>query len=334
MTDRPTSPFQVAFLALAAGLGVATLGTSVWSLANMQWALIGLPVAAAAASALAYGGRTVVAAVALAVGVAGAALLNTWSALLAVPAVLGVLAAIVGLRRVSYLWVGAGLIVLFTGAGFGLDTVLATIQGRTLGQEIVAQGKAAAVQVAAAADPQTAAQFTKQIVELYQQTVSVLPSVYFLSGTLLALAVIAAITWSARRVDVPVNVPSFDRVDLPPVVVIGAVVGLLALGFARVASAGPTWTAIGTNLVACTGFLLLIQGLAVYSALLKRAHVGMPGRVAAYVVLLVLDALLKIVTLTGLADLWLNFRRLPREGRPDLPLNPAPSHGDDASPGV
>jgi hypothetical protein len=334
MSDRTTHPFRAALLALAAALGVATLGTSVWSLANMQWAIIGLPVAAAASSALAYSGRATLAAIALAVGVALAATISTWSALFAIPVVLALLAAVVGLRRVSYVWVGAGLIAVFTVAGYGLDSVLAALKDRTLGQEILAQGKAAATQFAAAADPQTGAQFTKQVVQLYEQTIRLLPSVYFLSGTILALGVIAAIAWSARRADVPVTVPPFDRVDLPPLVVLGAVVGLLAAGFARLASAGPVWESIGANFIACTGFLLLIQGLAVYSALLKRARVGTPGRVAAYVVLLVLDALLKIVTLTGLADLWLNFRKLPREGRPDLPLKPAPSPGDDASPGV
>ena len=86
MTDRSTSTLQVALLALAAALGVATLGTSMWALASMQWALVGLPVAAAAASALAYGGRPAVAGIALALGVAAAALLNTWSALFAIPA--------------------------------------------------------------------------------------------------------------------------------------------------------------------------------------------------------------------------------------------------------
>ncbi len=334
MADRRTPILQAALLAIAAALGIATLGTSQWAAMNMQWALIGLPVAAASASALAYSGRTIVAAVALAIGVAGAALLNTWSVLFAVPAVLAVLAAIVLIRRVSYLWVGAGLITVFTVVGYGLDAMLAQSKGHTLGEEVVAQSKAAMAPLAAATDPQTAAQFTKQVVEAYKQIVPVLPSAYFLAGLLLALVVIAAITWSARRLDEPVNVPTFDRIDLPPLVVLGAVVGLIALGIARVASAGPVWTAIGSNLLLCTSYLLLIQGLAVYSALLKRAHVGTPGRVAAYVVLLVLDVLVKIVTITGLADMWLNFRRLPREGRPDLPPKPAPSRGDDASSGV
>ena len=187
------------------------------------------------------------------------------------------IAAIVLLRRVSYLAVAAGLLAVFTIAGYGLDTVLATLRHRTLGQEIVAQRKASAAQVAASADPQTGAQFTKQVVALYEQSLAMLPSVYFLSGTLLALVVIAAIAWSAHRLDQPVTVPPFDRVDLPPLVVLGAVVGLLAAGFARLASASPVWQSIGTNFIACTGFLLLIQGLAVYSSLLKRAHVGTPG---------------------------------------------------------
>ncbi len=331
MTGRTTSPLQVAFLGIAAALGVSTLGTSDWALANLQWALIGLPVAAASAAVLVYDGRIVVAALSLAAGVAGAAAMNPWSAFLAVPAALAVLGTIVGLRRVSYVWIGAGLIALFAVAGYGLDTVLATLRDRTLGEQLIAQVKAAAAPLQAASDPQTGTQLGKQLVQAYEQLVPLLPSVYFLCATLIAVAVIAAVAWAARRADEPVLVPPFDRVDLPPVVVLGAVVGLLAAGFARFGSAGGVWEAIGTNFIACTGFLLLIQGLAVYSALLKRAHVGTPGRVVVYVVLLVLDALLKIVTLTGLADLWLNFRKLPREGRPDLPPKPAPKPGDESS---
>ena len=334
VTGRATHPLQVALLAGAAALGVATLGSSPWAMANMQWALIGLPIAAAAAAALAYGGHSVIAAVALAVGVVIAGLAHTWSALFAVPAVLAVLAAIVLLRRFSYVAVGAGLIGVFTVAGYAFDTVLAAAQKRTLEQEIVAQGKILAAQAATVADPKTSGELAKQIIEVYKQAVVILPSLYFVLGTFLAVLVIAAIAWVAHRVDEPVAVPAFDRVDLPPLIVVGAVVGLLAAGIARAASAGPLWTAIAANFILCTGYLLLIQGLAVYSALLKRAQVGTPGRVAAYVVLLVLDLLLHIVALTGLADMWLNFRRLPREGRPDLPLKPAPSSGDDVSSGV
>jgi uncharacterized protein YybS (DUF2232 family) len=334
VADRPISPVQVVLLAAAGALGAATLGTSSWALVNVQWALIGLPVAAAASSALAFRGRGIVAAAALAAGVAGAALLNTWSALYAVPAILAVLAAIVLLRRVSYLAVGAGLTVVFAFAAYGLDSAFAALRHRTLGEEVLAQGKAAAAQISAAADTQTASQLSNQIVGLYKSTVPVLPSVYFLTGTMLAVAVIAAVGWSARRVDEPVKIPPFDRVDLPPLIVLGAVVGLLGAGASRLTTVSPVWGTIGANLIACTSFLLLIQGLAVFSALLKRAHVGAPGRVAAYAVLLVIDAFLKLVTLTGLADMWLNFRKLPREGRPGLPLKPAPTSGDDRSAGV
>lgn len=334
MPSRPTSRLQVAALAVAAALGVAMLGSSAWAMVNLQWGLIGLPVAAACASALAYRGRPFVAAVSLAVGVALAAVASTWSVLFAVPAVLAVLAAIVLLRRVSYLAVTAGLIAVFSCVAFALDTMLARRGGKALGDEILAQGKAAASLIASSAQGSGANQLANQVIALYRETIPMLPSMYFFGGTILAVAVIAAIAWSARRADVAVAVPPFDRVDLPPFVVVGAVVGLLAAGFARFASAGSAWATIGSNFITCTGFLLLIQGLAVYSSLFKRIKMRAPGRVAAYVVLLVLDTVTKIVTLTGLADMWLNFRKLPRQGSPDFPLKPVTSSNDDASPGV
>jgi hypothetical protein len=351
MAERRTSILQVAFLAIAAALGVATLGTSEWAVTNMQWGFVGLPVAAASAAALVYRKHTVVAAVAFAVGVAGAVATNFWSVwaaaratgvtsapganawtvLFAASAALAVFAAIVLLRRVSYLWVGSGLITVFAAAGYGLDVALARSKGTSLGQEVVAQSKTMAAEVSTVLSPERAAQFTKQVAQTYKQAATVLPSTYFFAGTFLAVVVIAAIAWSARRADEPVNVPPFHLVDLPPLMILGAVIALLMLGFAKVASAGPMWTTVGMNVLLCTSYLLLIQGLAVYSALLKRAHVGTLGRAAAYVVLLVLNLLLSIVTLTGLADMWINFRRLPREGRPDLPLKRVTSHGDESS---
>ncbi len=311
------------------------LGSSQWAMVNLQWALIGLPVAAACASALAYRGHALTAAVALAAGVGFAAVMSPWSVLYAVLAVVAVLAAIVLLRRVSYLAVGAGLIAVFTGAAYALDMLLAARHGNTLAAEVLALAKTVAAFLASSADAQTGAQLTKQILALYQQgIIPMLPSMYFLAGTLLAMAVLSAISWSARRADVPVAIPPFDRVDLPPLVVVGAVVGLLATGLGRFGSAGAVWGAVAANFMACTGLLLLIQGLAVSSALLKRAKVRAPGRVAASVVLLLLDAFIKIVTLTGLADMWLNFRKLPREGKPDFPLKPVPSSNDEGPSGV
>lgn len=351
MAERRMPILQVVVLAIAAALGIATLGTSEWAVTNMQWALIGLPIAAAAASALVYSRRTVVAVIALAIGVGGAVVANAlgagvaaqaagsappssasaWTVLFAAFAAVAMFAAIFLLRRVSYVWVGSGLIAGFTIVGYGLDVVLAQSKGTTLGQEVVTQSKVMAAQVSTVLSPDKAAQFTKQVEMAYKQAATVLPSTYFFAGTFLALLVIAAIAWSAHRLGQPVNVPPFHSVDLPPLMILGAVVALLMLGFAKVASAGQMWTTIGTNVLLCTSYLLLIQGLAVYSALMKRAHVGAPGRVAAYVVLLVLNLMLSIVTLTGLADMWLNFRRLPREGRPDLPLKPVTSHGDESS---
>jgi hypothetical protein len=56
-----------------------------------------------------------------------------------------------------------------------------------------------------------------------------------------------------------------------------------------------------------------LQGIAVFAGVYQRVGLGRFSRSLGYMLLGVAEVLLPLVSLTGLADVWVNFRRLPRE---------------------
>jgi uncharacterized protein YybS (DUF2232 family) len=65
--------------------------------------------------------------------------------------------------------------------------------------------------------------------------------------------------------------------------------------------------------------VLFVQGFAVISALLKVAKVGRVGLVGAGILALMIDGPTWIVSITGLLDFWINFRKLARDGAEEVP---------------
>jgi uncharacterized protein YybS (DUF2232 family) len=64
-------------------------------------------------------------------------------------------------------------------------------------------------------------------------------------------------------------------------------------------------------------WVLFAQGVAVFAGLYERVKVSKAGRAFGYATLAITEAFLPLVSLTGLVDVWLNFRKLPRDGRTD-----------------
>ncbi len=136
-----------------------------------------------------------------------------------------------------------------------------------------------------------------------------------LNGLSAAIAVGAG-SRAAHRAGAEVHVypplPAFDldpRVALLPI----TAVALLAAGRLGLGPVGGLETA-GLNLIVVSEWLFFVQGVAVASAWYHRFGLGRVSRGFGYALLLVTEALFPIVSLTGLADVWLNLRRLPREG--------------------
>jgi hypothetical protein len=190
----------------------------------------------------------------------------------------------------SVLQLGA-LWVLANGAGQGLQQFLE----EAISGMIAATGSAGLVDEAA---------------------VSLWPSMMVALNGFASLASVVAIGAMARRAGVAVRqYPALHAIDLDPraaLLPIGAIV-LLAVSRLQVGWAS-TAEAAGVNLLIVARWVFFLQGVAVFAGLYQRAGVSRPVRLLGFALLGVTEALLPLVSLTGLADVWLNIRRLPRDG--------------------
>jgi len=141
-----------------------------------------------------------------------------------------------------------------------------------------------------------------------------------------ALFVVVVAGVSGSRLDSRVRpFPALADVDLDPRVALLAIVtvGLLAVGRVTATSA-PVIEQLGMNLLVVARMVFLLQGLAVFAGLYRRAKVSRPVRVLGFAILGATEMVIPAVSLTGLADIWLNLRRLPRDGvTPAAPSGPS-----------
>lgn len=155
--------------------------------------------------------------------------------------------------------------------------------------------------------------------ELTATMLRLAPAVYLLLGAAAAVPSLVAIVWAANRAGAVIRqTPKLERVDysahvLWPVV-IG--VGLLAAGRFWGGAEGIA-TTIGLNLLIVLRVVLLVQGLALVAALLRRAGMRGTGFVAGMAVAFVVDSATWLVSVFGLSDFWINFRRLKRDSMTD-----------------
>jgi hypothetical protein len=106
-----------------------------------------------------------------------------------------------------------------------------------------------------------------------------------------------------------------DRIDVSwhmvwPLI---AALGILAATF-YAERAGGVAAGIGWNLLIVSLAVFVVQGLGVSEASLKRLRLRMVPRVLIYGLMLWTGALMPVLALLGVADMWVNFRRLPRNG--------------------
>jgi uncharacterized protein YybS (DUF2232 family) len=209
-------------------------------------------------------------------------------------------------------------------AGWGRDYVLLKAQGMTLTSVLSSELNKVVAQQAQSAGGSAGARAMRDTVNLM---LSLIPFMYFITGLATAIAVILAIGWAAKRSGRAVKVPPLSRLDFTPHVLWPFVVGLFALAasYAPIANAS-TWGVLGLNLVFCVSVLFGLQGLGVAAGVLGRTGVGLGVRILALAALAVLDAFTHTVSLVGLVDFWVNFRRLPRDGA--TPSSPLPAVSD------
>ena len=290
----------------------------------MPAAVFGLPIAAAGIAGLVYRGRTVLAGIAAATGVGLAALLAPSAILYAAPVALAILLAVVALPKRHIQLVAGALIGVFTLTSAGYDAFVARAAGTTLLAEWAAQSKRLVAEMTKSLGASATTDIRTQLDGAASFVASAWPSVYFQSAVIMAVIVIAAISWAARRTEAPLDVPRFSQVDITPHVLWAFVAGLLLLAASYTSfSASVTLGVVGLNLVLCARTLFFLQGMSVSAGVLDRAGVGLGGRILALAALAALDALTFAISFTGLMDFWVNFRRLPRDG--EMPVVPETS---------
>lgn len=278
---------------------------------------VGLPLAAAAL-AWVYVRRGPVAAVALAVlagsstvarDLVGPLYVTPWL-LVAGPGT----AAMLKRRRfetvvlVATVVIGAVWAVMIAGAAAAQGTDVASMFRQSV-QQAASQGLFGA--------DASSVQARQQIDELVATIVRVMPSVLAFLAGVTAVASVGAVVATMRRAGVEVpTVPPLAEFDLDPRVV-WALIGALVLIAADKFSGG--WhdgilAAVGENVLLTMRWVLFAQGIAVFAGLYERSRMSRAGRAFGYAALAITEAVLPLVSLTGLVDIWLNLRKLPRDG--------------------
>ncbi|MFA5844695.1 MAG: DUF2232 domain-containing protein [Coriobacteriia bacterium] len=222
-------------------------------------------------------------------------------------------------------WDPLGVVTVLTGVIFagtvGLEALLQAERGRTLAQAVridaaAAARQARAILVTSGAGTADSEAVRSQVETVRRLLVQAWPSVYLLGALATAVVTIAAVVWASRRAGGVVRgLPAPERLDVSIHVVWGVVGSLVAFAVSRFThDPGGIAAAIGWNLLIVVRWVLFAQGVGVFAGLYRRAGIGALGRGVGYALLLVSEGFLPLVSLTGLADLWLNFRRLPRDG--------------------
>jgi uncharacterized protein YybS (DUF2232 family) len=295
-------------LVSAYGLALLAAGGALLSLAVP---FFGLPIAAGSLASLVYGQRALWAAgSALGAGVALGAL--DPQSFAAVFMMVGGSLVVVGPVTAALLKVRSAalstLVVALALAAIqaGSVVLLASMSGMTVVEYF---GSIAGALAGAGIVPQADAE------ALQTQFLRVWPSLLAVIHGLSALMSVAAVGMVASRFGVRVNAfPSLHLFDLDARV---ALLPIAAAGlFAADRFSGGDVEMLGMladNALIVARWTFFLQGIAVFAGVYQRVGLGRFSRSLGYMLLGVAEVLLPLVSLTGLADVWVNFRRLPRE---------------------
>lgn len=144
------------------------------------------------------------------------------------------------------------------------------------------------------------------------------PGLIVAANTIVALLVVVVVGITGARFGASLKrIPPLAMLDLDVRLVLMPIVAVALLAAGRIpVGIAPTLEIVGKNLLMVARMVFFLQGVAVFAGLYERAKFSRPVRMAGFVLLGVTEALAPAVSLTGLADMWLNLRRLPRDGNP------------------
>ena len=316
MSQRAADTRDIALLTVAAVAGTFLLAAL---------PLVGVPLEAAALATLAYRFRQRTAWLVTIAAIAVVALVS-WPTALVVVAPILIAAGPLSARALTMrpalavaVFIG-GVVLAVTGASLALE---AAATGKSLvayvdGEMAAAIGGlvrgAAASGGATGLDP----------VQLRSQMLMLLPGWFIVVSALSGVFGTVAIAWAGLRLGVATRrLPHLTELQVSTYAIVPISVGLAALALGRF-SGPPTSTAlsvIGGNLLVVAIPLLTAQGLGILLFWLDRLSMPRWGRVAATVGAFVVEPILPVMTLAGLMDTWLNFRRLPRDSETEAPAD-------------
>jgi len=269
---------------------------------------VGIPMCAAALGGLVYRERLMAAALVAILATAAAAWLRIGDVVAVGLAVLGILIAAQRLRRSDVYQVGVWL-GLVLGAGMaGAEYVTARVAGFSV-NEYMAEAAKQATSVLG-----TGGLSGMDMEALTKTMVQFAPAVYLMLGFAVAVPTLYALVWSAKRAGAVIKpVPRLDRTDMSPHVLWPLVIGVLFLAGGRVwGGSDGVLTVAGLNLLLVVRVALLVQGLSVVAALLRASDAGRVALFFGVAVALIVDVATWVVSMAGLLDFWINFRRLDR----------------------
>lgn len=283
--------------------------------------VIGLPVAAVALAGLVFGGRKAVSFVAVLLGgvIGGALLYGVIAPALGTAVAEGEPYLYTLLLAASLMLAGPVTVALMRHRS-ALETIVAVTAGLT------ALSVAELAVYAAQAGQTVSGYMQATLGDLFAQSgateemlhlfADIWPGLLVGANAITALLVVIAVGFAGARVGVALRrVPPLAALDLDVrmVVLPIAAIALLAAGRIKMDIA-PTLEIVGKNLLMIARMVYFLQGVAVFAGLYERAKFSRPVRMAGFVLLGVTEAFAPAVSLTGLADMWLNLRRLPRDG--------------------
>lgn len=149
-----------------------------------------------------------------------------------------------------------------------------------------------------------------------QLLMSISPSVLVSTIGLTGLFAVSRLDRIATRARVTIRrFPALASLDLSPLLTLLPISGaaLLAASMLDVSYASMLQV-VGINLVLVSRWVFFFQGLAVSAGLFERAKFARSARAIGYGLLAVAEVLTYVVSLIGLADIWVNIRQLSREG--------------------
>lgn len=287
--------------------------------------VVGLPVAASAIAALWAQGRRPLAIVGAAAGGAAATALSSVSAYILFVPLMGV-PVTARVPYVHFAWLTVSLLVCGIVAvellrRLGALSVVGVVTLALSAVELMAvaslaSGAGLSVTEYITAAMRELAALAGMADELVDAFVEGWPALMVTMSGVASLFVVAAVSGSASRFEPRVRrFPPLADIDLDPRMVLLAIVAVGALAVGRfVADTAPVVEQAGVNLLVAARMVFLLQGVAVFAGLYRRAGVSRPIRFLGFAILGVTEMLFPAVSLTGLADIWLNLRRLPRDG--------------------